>query len=583
MGELRKPGIEYDYSPKELKEMMKCMKNQYYFYEHYFHIKSNNKITPFIPYSYQKTVLDTVNDNRFIIVNYPRQAGKSVSVVAYITWCVLFKKNYDILICSRTEDAAIEMLNNIKLALENIPFFLQQGILKNDAKKISFENKSSIKVSATTESAGRSGTYSLVMLDEFAFIESGIAESFYSAVYPTVTSVEGSKIIIISTPNGLNLFYKIFSNAQKGKNSYKALTVHWSEKPGRDQAWADQTIKDIGVDKFETEYGCAFSAAQGSLISTSYLKSVQEEDPIFNEDGLSVFEYPQPNHRYVICVDCSEGIGKDASVASVIDVTEKPYKFVAKYRSNTVHIFDFPIIIQDLATRYNMAYVFIEVGSGTLGIGAQVATTMYYELEYPNMIFTTSSSKTKSNQMLALGPTDTSKLGVKTTESVKSIGCVNLKNLIENDDFIFADFELKQELSVFVKKGNSFAAEIGETDDIVMTCVLFGWLVKQTLFELLTDTSVQGRESILKLDTPQVSLLYDNGNTDGDQFALWGGDVWECVGTYDFSMRKVEKEYTIFDSGYQSGGYIPDERLSPLPPFKEIEYPLGNDMKKSQV
>jgi hypothetical protein len=426
-------------------------------------------------------------------------SGKSTLVVAYMCWYVLFHENREVLLCSKTENASIEMLGRIKLALEEIPLWMQQGIIKNDARKIEFENRSSIKATATTENAGRSGSYSLIFCDEFAFVPSNIQTEFYASVLPTISSGKTSKMIIVSTPKGMNLFYKLYTAAERGENSFVPLTIDWRATPGRDEEWARQERRNIGADKFEQEYGCKFTGGEGSLVSPAFLSTIHHKDPIFTNDGLGIFHYPEEGHRYIITVDVSEGIGQDYSVASVIDVTMKPYVFTAKYRNNNLHILDLPQIIYDLANRYNEAYVLIEIGGGSVGIGDQVAKDLYWELEYSNLLWTTKGTKGVSNQSLVLGgggqeidwgETTGTKIGIKTTKSTKAIGCANIKTIIENGDFVFEDFDIIQELSTFVKSGDSFEAEDGSNDDLVMTLVLFGWLAKQPQFEYISGTAI---------------------------------------------------------------------------------------------
>lgn len=431
---------------------------------------------------------------------------------------------------SKTEKDAIQLLARIKFAYEKLPHWLQQGIARWDATRIELENKSSILATATTSSSARGGSFNIVFLDEFAFVPGNVAEEFFTSVYPTISSGKKTKFIIVSTPNGMNLFYHLFDNAEKKKNDFVPLTVDWRRVPGRDETWEATEKRNLGRDKFEQEYNVMFLGSANTLISPSVLRILTTEEPIEIRGGLSIFKQPEKDKRYVLCCDTSEGVGKDFSAFSVIDVSQKPYEIVAKFKNANESVLTYPNVILSVARKYNMAYVLIEVND----LGNQVANTLFHEFNYENM-FGTQVIPGKLGQHATLDCAGKNKkLGLKMSSAAKRIGCANLKDIIENQQLKLNDFEYIVELSNFVKTRDSFAAKQGESDDLVMTLVLFGWLCKQEVFEQLSKTSIQPHfqthKEELHLPFP-IRLNYaEQYNTlGGAGFIDDNGDVWQSA------------------------------------------------------
>lgn len=528
---LKRAFVPIGFTPKQILEIKKCKEDPYYFFKNYYYVKVvGRNETLFEPYPYQKEFLDLVLNQRYVICKMSRQCGKSTIIVAYMLWNILFHTNRDILLCSKDQNSAIDLLSRIKFAYEKLPFWLQQGITRWDQTKIELENKSSIVASATTLTAGRSGSYYLVFLDEFAFVNGNMVEEFYTSIMPTISSSPVSKLVIVSTPNGMNFFYRLYTQAEKQKNPFKFLTYDWTVVPNRDRKWANEQIAATSAEAFDQEYNVLFVGSSNTLISPAGLKLILEEDPAERKGKLDIWEYPKPGNKYVISVDSSEGVGQDYSVATVIDVTEKPYKLVAKYRDNRTSLLDLPNIVYSIARKYNFAYILVEVNS----IGMQVANTLWYQLGYENMFYT-HVEPGRLGQRAILGWGKNRKLGVRTTDPVKRTGCANLKDIIENQQLIIKDFHVKMELSNFVRVRDTFAAKEGETDDIVMTLVLFAWLAKQELFEEMTNTSIQKKhpnQSAEELHIP-FPIRYDYSET-FHGFSDSSGTVWEPVNTDQF-------------------------------------------------
>ena len=351
---------------------------------------------------------------------------------------------------------------------------------------LELENGSKILASSTSASAVRGGSYNIIFLDEFAYVPANVAEQFFSSVYPTISSGQTSKVIIVSTPHGMNMFYKMWVDAEEGRNTYVPIEVHWSEVPGRDAKWKEETIKNTSESQFNTEFECEFLGSIDTLITPAKLRTLTYRAPMKSNAGLDQYETPVEKHTYMMSVDVSRGTSKDYSAFTVIDISQIPYKLVAKYRDNEVKPLLFPSKIYDVARAYNQAFVMVEVND----IGEQVANTLQFDLEYDNLIM--ASMRGRAGQVLGGGFSGgRAQLGVRTTKSVKKTGCSNLKQLIEDSKLVIEDLDTISELSTFIVKGSSFEADEGCTDDLVACLFLFAWASDQTYFKELTDVDVR--------------------------------------------------------------------------------------------
>ena len=415
----------------------------------------------------------------------------STTMISYILHYVLFNQSMSVAVLANKQTVARDILGRLQLAYEYLPLWLQQGIIAWNKGSIELENGSKIIASSTSSSTIRGGSYNFVMLDEFAHVPNNIAEDFFSSVYPTISSGKNTKIIMISTPNGLNMFYYYWRGANKkvgtsGKNDYVPFEVHWSQVPGRDEKWKEETIKNTSKEQFEQEMECSFLGSQHTLIKADKLRSLSWREPeIKNPDGLWTYEKPKPDHDYFITVDTSRGQGKDYSAFVVIDTTQMPYKMVAKYRNNIISPMVYPTAIKAVAEQYNKAQVLVEIND----IGGQVADVLHEDLEYDHVMM--AQYKGRAGQTVGGGFGGKSHLGVRTTGPVKKLGCSILKSLIEEDKLLVEDMDLVGELTTFIAKRNSFEADDGHTDDLVMCLVLFSWLTRQPYFKELTDTDVR--------------------------------------------------------------------------------------------
>lgn len=531
---LKRAYVPLEFTQEQVEEYAKCQASMEYFLTHHYKIRVLNRgdgkpgEIPFAPYTYQTRMAKTIEDNRFVICKLPRQSGKSILTIGVLLWYLLFTEDMSIGILANKAASAKKLIKALKYAYERIPKWMQQGVLSWGVTHIELENGAEVMALATASDAARSHSFNIVYLDEMAFVPGNVAEEFFAAVYPTISSADNTKMIITSTPNGFNFYYKLWDEAIHGKNSFIPIDIHYSEKPGRDAAWAEREKRNIGEEKFNQEYLCEFVGAADSLISSSKMLTIIHQKPLSDDEGLAVYDEPADYHRYIISVDTGEGIGQDYSAFSVIDITEKPFVQVARFYNNKTGVDVYPYIIHEAAKRYNNAHIFVELND----IGDQVAKTIWWEFEYENVIMT--RSKKPFGQELTFMATKGSKPGVKTSTGVKRIGCSNLKHLIEGDQLTIKDWNTKQELSNFVKVGATFQAKDGQHDDLVMGLVLFGWLVKQPGFEYLSSTKVVPDKEKVDFVLPRV--LNARGHTHGDQRAT-DGTMWHLVDTIPMPRR----------------------------------------------
>lgn len=504
---LKKKGTKIAWTPELIDEYIKCSKDPIYFAEKYINIVHvDHGLIPIELYDYQKEIVETTNDNRRVVVVTSRQAGKTTTAVVIILHYALFNDYKTIALLANKGDAAREILNRIQVAYEALPRWLQQGVEEWNKGSVTFENGSKIIAGATSSSAIRGKSISFLYIDETAFVENW--DEFFASVFPTISSGETTKILLTSTPNGLNHFYKLVVGAREDRNGYKLIEVPWQRVPGRDDAWKKETLAamDNDVQKFAQEFENTFLGSSGTLISGQTLKELVHETPLQNRNGLSIYNMPQKDRRYVCIVDVSRGKGLDYSAFQLIDCTEMPYKQVAVFRDNLTSPVEYAQIIHSTLQYYNEASVLIEVND----IGGQVADLLHYDYEYEN-IFKTDSGGSTGKRISTTGKGDR---GVRTTKTVKNVGCSILKLLIEQKQLIIKDFDTINELSTFSSKGSSYEAESGCNDDLVMCLVLFGWLSNQRYFKELTDinTLVRLREkSISEIESAIIpfGIRYD--------------------------------------------------------------------------
>lgn len=498
-----------NFEPWQVQEIIRCQEDFIYFARTYCKIIDLDiGLVNFNPYAFQEDMVKIIQDNRYSIFNLPRRSGKTTTVAALILHYILFNFYFKAAILAHKEEQAQEILKMVKLMYEELPLWLQQGVKRWNERDIEIANGSTVVSSATSSSALRGKGVSLLFLDEFAFIPTNIQDSFMASVYPTIASGSTTKIVIASTPNGFNMFYKLYSEAVDGKNRFFPKRIKWNDVPGRDEAWKQEQIRNIGIEKWKQEFEAEFLGSSHTLIDSDKLRQLAFKTPIDSSpDGFfRVYERPEKDAKYIIVGDVSQGLGQDFSAFVVFNVSAFPYRVAATFKCSFIKPMILPRIIAEVGKNYNNAYVLVESNDA----GIQVNDILFYDLEY-DYVFG-SSSAPRIGQTVKIGPG--TRLGVMMTKQVKTIGCFNLKALIENDKLLVGDEWCIYELARFSSDGKTYRAEEGN-DDLVMCMVSFGWLVEQEIFKQIAETNIRSemveyQKKILEEEYKPIGVYNDN-------------------------------------------------------------------------
>jgi hypothetical protein len=500
---LKAAGVKIPFTEEQVAEYMKCAEDPLYFIENYAKIVSlDHGVVPFKMFDYQKDLILAIHENRNVIGLWPRQFGKSTSVGAYIAWYILFNDNKTAVILANKQAIAIEIFGRVQFIIENLPKWLQQGVMEWNKKSLVLENGSKCIAAATSPSAVRGLSVNLLMCDEFAHLGPNLADEFIASVFPTLSSSETSKLAIVSTPKGLNHYHKMWVEAESGTNGFIPIKASWQDHPLRTPEWAEEQRKKLGDVRYRQEVEVEFQGSSYTLVDGTKLANLPISQPIHETDQLEVFAAPEKDHSYVMTVDVSRGRHLDYSAFTVFDVTEMPYKVVATFKDNTISTLEYPHLVYNTARQYNNAFVLIEVND----LGEEVSNTIWYEYEYENLYFTDKDRLTEARGYP----------GVRTTKKVKSVGCSVLKELIEKDQLIVNSHKIIEELGVFVLKRNSYAADdTSINDDLCTTLWLFAWLTKQDIFQETTNNNLRKALADKKnayIDSTMTPYgFYDNG------------------------------------------------------------------------
>ena len=521
---LKKANTAFEFTATQIEEFIKCKDDPVYFAKNYIQIVSlDSGLVPFEPYDFQEKLITRFHEHRFNICMMPRQTGKSTTSVAYLLHYVVFNDSVNVGILANKAATARELLGRLQLAYENLPKWMQQGVLAWNRGSLELENGSKILAASTSASAVRGMSFNILFLDEFAFVPNHIADSFFASVYPTITSGKSTKVIMVSTPHGMNHFYRMWHDAERKQNEYVPTSVHWSEVPGRDEKWREQTIANTSEQQFKVEFECEFLGSVDTLINPAKLRALVYENALQSSNGLDVYVEPQKDHEYMCTVDVARGMDNDYSAFVIVDITSYPHQVVAKYRNNSIKPMLFPSIIHDTIRGYNNAWVLCEVND----IGDQVASILNYDLEYPNLL--QCSMRGRAGQIVGQGFSGKkTQLGVKMSKAVKALGCSNLKTMIETDKVIFKDYDIISELTTFIQKRTSFEAEEGCNDDLAMCLVIYAWMVDQDYFKELTDQDVRKRlyeDQKDQIEQDMAPFGFISDGLDDDEF-VEGGDRW---------------------------------------------------------
>jgi hypothetical protein len=533
---LKPAGFEMQFTSEQVKELMKCKEDPIYFIENYCYIVSLDRgLILFSLYDCQREKVDTIMNNRKVILMEGRQQGKTITSAACILHYTIFNSNKTVAILANKSTAAREVLSRYQIMYENLPLWMQQGIKTWNKGDVELENGSKVFTSATSTSGIRGKSVNWLYIDEAAIIPNNVAEEFFTSTYPTIMAGETTKVLLTSTPLGYNHFWKYWNDAQEGRNGFVALQIPYWKIPGRDDKWAAEQKSVLGELKFNQEVLCTFLGSSNTLISPDTIAKMSPISFMYEKDGLDVLEYPVPGHVYFTTVDTSRGIGGDYSAFTVIDTTEYPYKIVAKYRNNKISPLLYPTIIHKVSKDYNSAYVLVEIND----IGQQVADIIYNDLEYENMIWV--GSDARYGQVLSSSGRS-SILGVRTTKQVKRIGCATLKSLVEENKLLVFDRDIISEFSTFIEHNGVFQADEGYNDDLTMTLVLFAWATNDPMFKDLMNAN--NRQALYSSQMKNIEDeltpfgFIDNGQSMEPDVEVVDGDIW--------LSDKYQKDYSDF-------------------------------------
>ena len=534
---LKPLAYQHDFSKEEIAEYIKCREDPVYFIENYVKIITLDKgLQPFKLYPCQKEKVKCIMDNRRVVLMEGRQQGKTVTSAACILHYTIFQEDKTVAIMANKSSAAREVLNRYQIMYENLPIWMQQGVKTWNKGDVELENNSKVLTAATTAAAIRGKSVNWLYIDEAAIIPNNIADEFFTSVYPTISAGETTKILLTSTPLGYNHFWKFWNESVKGVNGFANMFIPYYEIPGRDEKWLEEQKQLLGQVKFNQEVMCEFLGSTNTLINSTTIGALSTIDPEFQNANLDIYESPKENHYYAMAVDTARGIGGDYSAFVVVDITEMPYKVVAKYRDNEIAPMLFPDVIGKVGRDYNDAFVLIEVND----IGQQVVEILHQEIEYENILSTVTE---KNRQFVSPGFGKSTKLGVNTSKQVKRQGCFTFKSLLEEQKLLVFDEHIIHEISTFIEKGNTYQADEGYHDDLVMCMVLFGWLSSQQFFKDMTD--INTREGLYKQQSANIEhnltpYIRDDGQ-EPDHF-VENGDLWLIEDNYQKNLQQKMKD-----------------------------------------
>ena len=518
---LKPLAYQHDFTKEEIKEYLKCKEDPVYFIENYVKIITLDQgLQPFKLYDCQKEKVDVIMNNRRVVLMEGRQQGKTVTAAACILHYTIFEEDKTVAIMANKSAAAREVLNRYQIMYENLPLWMQQGVRVWNKGDVELENNSKVLTAATTAAAIRGKSVNWLYIDEAAIIPNNVADEFFTSVYPTISAGETTKILLTSTPLGYNHFWKFWNEAEKKENGFEHMFIPYYEIPGRDEKWLEEQKQLLGEVKFNQEVMCEFLGSTNTLINSQTIGRLSSKTPEFQNNGLDIYENPKEGHYYAMACDTARGIGGDYSAFVVVDITDMPYKVVAKYRKNDIAPMLYPDVIGKVGRDYNNAFILVEVND----IGQQVAEILHQEVEYENILSTVTEQQ---RQYVSPGFGKATKHGVTTSKQVKRQGCFTFKSLLEEQKLLIFDEHIIHEISTFIEKGNTYQADEGYHDDLVMCMVLFGWLTSQNFFKDMTDVNV--REGLYGQQMGEIeSNLTPFIKVDGHEpeVEVLGNDVW---------------------------------------------------------
>lgn len=520
---LKAAGVPIPFSPEDLHELIKCKEDPIYFIKKYIKIISLDRgLINFELFDYQIRFIRSVHENRRVLGMFPRQHGKTTTVAAYLVWYIIFNNAKTVAILANKAAAAREIMSRLQLMYENLPKFLQQGVVEWNKGSIELENNSKAFTAATSSSGIRGKSVNFLYIDEAAIIPNTVADEFFTATYPTISAGTTTKIVLTSTPLGLNHFWKFWTEAEQKINGFIPVRVEYWEHPDHDEKWANEQKQLLGELKYRQEVLMSFLGSSATLIAPDAIQRMAAKKPIYSNDGFNLYSSPEKGTlgenkewitkpgSYVMIVDTASGVGGDSSAFSIVRVDTLPYEVVATYNNNKISPLLYPNIITRWAKEFNDAWVLVELNKSE-----QVPYIIHNELEYENLIYVTRNTK---GQVVTGGfGGGKTQYGVLTDKKTKRIGCTMLKTLVEEGKLNICDITTISEISTFIETKGSYAADDGYHDDSVMTMVLFGWLTSQPYFKELTDVDIRTNIYKLRMEAIEQEVLPVGFFSDGNQ------------------------------------------------------------------
>jgi len=491
---LKLPGTKQSLTLEQIQELYRCSIDPVYWAEKYIKIVSvDYGVIPIKLYDFQKEIIEATLNNRRVIVLTGRQQGKTTVATIVLLHFAIFNNAKRIGLLANKADSAREILDRIQMAYENLPRWMQIGVKEWNKGSVEFANESKIIAAASSSSSIRGKSMAFLYIDETAFVENWT--DFYASTFPTISSGKTTKMLFTSTPNGLNHFYDFWKGATDGTpdesgkvelNGFTPIFAPWYKIPNRDDKWKSDTLKALNYDfdRFRQEYEGEFLGSAGTLLNSSTLGRLLPVPPITSNDFLKQFELPEKDRIYFMTCDVSRGKGLDYSAFSVFDVTEVPYRQVCIFRNNKITPTDYASWIYRIAKMYNNAYTIVE----TNDLGEQVAVLLQYDYGYENILSTESAGR--AGKRLSTGFGRGVEIGLRTTTTVKRLGCSVLKLMLEQNTMLLRDEATIKELRTFSKKGDGYSAEPGNHDDMVMTLVLLAFLTQDNYFHELANGNI---------------------------------------------------------------------------------------------
>jgi Terminase large subunit, T4likevirus-type, N-terminal/Terminase RNaseH-like domain len=477
---VRSKGLAVSLTNHQVQEYVKCCDpdtGYEYFMRNYFYIQHPTRgQLLYDPYDFQLKLIDNYHNHRFSVSMMPRQTGKTTSAAGYLLWYAMFHPDKTILIAAHQYSGAQEIMDRIRYAYEMCPLWLKAGVETYNKGNIDFENKSRIVARATTEKTGRGMSLSLLYLDEFAFVRPSIAKEFWTAISPTLST--GGKCIITSTPNSdEDQFANIWKQANKkvdafgnttdvGVNGFSPFRAEWWEHPDRDEKWKEEEIGKIGEERFRREHGLEFIIDEETLIDSIVLSNLESVEPVYKTGQVRWFKKPTRDHIYVVALDPSLGTGGDPAAIQVFEADTAEQ--VAEWRHNRTAIPEQIKLLAEICNKIaddtgKSDRLYYSLENNTIGEAALISLAEFGEDSIKGSMI---------SEPKKIGGTRRYRRGFNTTNKTKLEASSKLKNLLESKKMKIHSQMLISELKTFVASGGSYAAKIGETDDLVMATLL---------------------------------------------------------------------------------------------------------------